>query len=274
MRKNKVVACIIARTVSTRLPLKILRDIGCGMSMLDFLVHRIKAVKSIDEIYICTSGEAVDDILEDVAHRNGVKLYRGSADQVIERLLSVGQLTNADIILRITGDNPLTSFEYIDAQVEHLRQNNLDYVRIVDVPIGATAEVISMDALVRVNEMMDPDISEYMMLFLFEPNHFKCGVIKAFEQDYSEYSVTVDTPEDLKRTRKLLSALNPKRPEDILLEHVINGYENNGLDIEAKKIIPSGHIKLPYGKTMAYDDFREDMKRRVRQSQIFVVYEQ
>ena len=104
----KVVACIIARTVSKRLPLKVLRDLINGVSMIDFLVQRIKKVSEIDEIYICTSINIVDDILEDVAIRNDIKIYRGSEDEVIERMISVGDLEQADVLLRITGDNPLT----------------------------------------------------------------------------------------------------------------------------------------------------------------------
>ena len=42
----KVVACIIARTTSTRLPLKVLRDAGDGQSILDLLIDRV-AIKLI-----------------------------------------------------------------------------------------------------------------------------------------------------------------------------------------------------------------------------------
>ena len=162
----KVVACIIARTVSTRLPLKIFRDLTPGISMIEFLIKRIKSVQEIDEVYLCTSTESVDDIMEDVASRNGVKLFRGSADEVIQRMISVGEIESADVLLRITGDNPLTSTEYISHQIQFLIENQLDYVRVVDVPIGATAEVISFAALKDCYSKMDKSVSEYLMLFL------------------------------------------------------------------------------------------------------------
>ena len=176
----RIVACIIARTVSKRLPLKVLRDLGKGVSMIDFLVQRIKKVSEIDEIYICTSINIVDDVLEDVAIRNDIKIYRGSEDEVIERMISVGDLEQADVLLRITGDNPLTSIEYFPNQIKLLIENDLDYVRIVDVPIGASAEVISLNALKDCYSKMDPSVSEYLMLFLFDPDKYKCGVIKVF----------------------------------------------------------------------------------------------
>ena len=50
--KTKTVACIIARTVSTRLPLKVLRMVDGKLSMLDFIIQRLKKVNNIDAIYL------------------------------------------------------------------------------------------------------------------------------------------------------------------------------------------------------------------------------
>ena len=152
----KTIACIIARTVSTRLPIKVLRDLTPGTTMIDYLVQRLKTVQRIDEIYICTSSQPVDDVLEDVAIRNGVKLYRGSEDKVIERMIDVGTEEAADVVLRITADNPFTTTEYIDEQIQFVIENELDYARIVEVPIGASPEVIRFSALKDCYAKMDP----------------------------------------------------------------------------------------------------------------------
>lgn len=267
----KVVACVIARTVSSRLPLKILRRIDTsGLSMIDFLITRLKQVKSIDEIFLCTSYEPVDDIMEDIAERNHVKIYRGSPDQVIERLLAVGKICQADVVLRITGDNPFTSYEYIDQQVGFLVEKELDYVRLIDSPLGAAAEAIRYDALVRCNEMMDPAVSEYLMLYIFEPTHFKCGVIKPLRDDYSSYSVTVDVPDDLKRSRMLIGHYHGNGI-DIKLEDIVAIYQKENLP--AAVIKPSGKIKLPYGKEISFEEFKADMERRTNSSMLKRLYE-
>lgn len=266
---GKVVSCIIARTVSTRLPLKVLRSVGTEYTMLDFMIRRLKAVKCMDEVFICTSDEAVDDIMEDIAGRNGVRVYRGSPENVIERMLAVGELTDADLLLRITGDNPFTATEYIDQQVELLRSKKLDYVRLIDVPIGATAEVMTHNALVRCYDMMDPSVSEYLMLFMFEPNHFKCGVIKPFKDDYATMSLTVDTQQDLVRTQSIMKLWNQESVK-ITLADIIS-LSNSGA-IPNLFIKPSGQIKLPYGKTIDFEDFLKDMNRRIEQSESLKLY--
>jgi spore coat polysaccharide biosynthesis protein SpsF len=268
----KVVACVIARTVSKRLPLKILRDLKPGLSMIDFLIQRIKSVDKIDEIYLCTSEEAVDDILADVASRNGIKLYRGSADAVIERMLAVGDIEKADVLIRITGDNPFASVEFINHQLELLENRNLDYVRVVDVPIGSTTEVMTTDALKRCYNTMDPSVSEYLMLFLFEPNHFRCGIIKAFKDDYSSYSVTVDTPDDLIRTKGILELLYQKGL-NFKLSDLITVYNDSNVKLPAMKISLGGNIKYPYDKIITFDEFSNDMNRRKENSTMIKLYE-
>jgi spore coat polysaccharide biosynthesis protein SpsF len=269
---TKVVACIIARTVSKRLPLKILRDLHPGFSMIDFLISRIKQVKEINRIYLCTSTESVDDILEDVAFRNKISIYRGSAEMVIERMLAVGAMEQADVLLRITGDNPLTATEYIPLQLSLLLEKKLDYVRVVDVPIGATAELMTRQALIECNELMDPTMSEYLMLYMFDPSNFRCGVVKPFITDFGSYSITVDTPEDFERAKGILKALNWKRDEIISQHDIISVFENEGIELKGKKILGVGDIKLPYGKTMTFDAFKKEISSRVNNSEILRLY--
>jgi spore coat polysaccharide biosynthesis protein SpsF len=269
----KVVACIIARTVSKRLPLKVLRDFAPHLGMLDFLIQYVKTQKVIDEIYLCTSTEEADDILEDVALRNEIKIYRGSADEVIERMLSVGKIENADILIRITGDNPFTAVELIKEQVDFLTESRLDYVRVTDLPLGATAEVFTHDALRRCNELMDPKVSEYLMLYLFEPDNFKCGVIRAFNKDFSGYSLTVDNEADLRRSKLILSQIKFNGSfSNVSLSKILGIMQDEKVELPAKTLSPSGEIKLPFDKIIPYSEFKADMERRIINSKHLELY--
>lgn len=274
MKNKKVVACIIARTVSTRLPLKVLRDLFPHTSMLDFLIQNIKSSTVCDEIYICTSIEAVDDVLEDVALRNNIKIYRGSPDEITERLIAVGEKENADVLIRITGDNPFTASNLIEHQVRFLSDENLDYVRVTDLPVGATSEVFTFDALKRCNEMIDPKVSEYLMLFFFEPKNFRTGVIKISETDYSNFSLTVDTPGDLVRTKKIVLHLGMKETfKKFELNQILDIILDEEKDIPEKIIEPAGKVKLPYDEIVSYGTFKKDMQRRIDESETLKLYE-
>lgn len=266
----KTVACITTRTSSTRLPLKALRDCGYGYSMLELLIKRLKAVSSLDKIYICTSTDPMDDIMEDISKREGIDIFRGSLENVIERITGVNKLENADVLLRITGDNPFTSTEYIDQQIKILVEKELDYVKLVDAPLGANADVFTSRALEKCQELMDPAISEYMMLYLYDPTYFRIGTLKPFPENYDDFSLTVDFNDDLIRLRKTTEHFSEysSSPEKILLSEILKFYSENP---QLPNLIFSqgGDVKLPYGKSLPYDDFKKDMeKRRLKTLQI------
>lgn len=258
----KTIACIIARTVSTRLPLKVLRTVHDNYSLLDYLINRLKKVSEIDEIYLCTSEIDVDDIMEDVAARNNIKLYRGSPDNVIERMLDVAEITGADNVLRITGDNVFTSYEYIGKQITFLNDNQLDYCRIINVPIGATAEVIRVSALKDCYTSIDPAVSEYLLLYIFQPEKYKCGVMKISNTDYSNMTLTVDTPKDLIRTKEIINSIADKTGAKLL--DIIELIKNK--NIQSAYFTPGAKIKLPYNQSILYDDFQKDMENKIAQS--------
>jgi spore coat polysaccharide biosynthesis protein SpsF len=266
---EKTIACIVARTVSTRLPLKVLRNVVDNYSMLDFMIQRLKLVKNIDDIYICTSNEIIDDILEDVSKRNSVKIYRGSPDAVIERLISVGELEKSDNVIRITGDNVFTSYEYLEKQINIHIENQLDYTRIIGIPIGATAEVMRVSAVKDCYKLIDPAISEYLLLYMFKPEQYKCGVVtlKDFKKS-SEYTLTVDTKEDLKRTKDIFKNYQGN-PLEIKLKDIINFIDKN--NVPNSKIQFSANVKMPYGKEISFKEFQNDMKQRIVNSQNFSI---
>jgi len=266
---KKTVACVIARTVSTRLPLKVLRKVVDDYSMLDFMIQRLKLVKNITKIYLCTSHEPIDDILEDVAIRNNINIYRGFPDAVIERLITVGNNESADNVIRITGDNVFTSYEYLDEQIKIHNDNDLDYTRIIDVPIGSTAEVMKLTALKDCYDLIDPAISEYLLLYMFRPEHYKCGVIHIKDiKKSSNYTVTVDTNEDLERTKKIFTFFI-ENPLTISLKDIVTIIDKN--EIKNSKIKLTGSIKMPYGKEISFEEFQNDMNQRIKQSNNFQI---
>jgi spore coat polysaccharide biosynthesis protein SpsF len=269
---KKIISCIIARTVSKRLPLKVLRDIIPGQTILDYLIKNLKSFQPADNIYICTSKEQVDDILEDLAARNGIKIYRGSAENVLERMISVGKIENADILIRITGDNPFSSFEYLGKQIDLVEKEGLDYVRLSHVPLGATAEVIDRMALERCSKIMNPLQSEYMMLYMFEPRSFRCGVVEVFKDDYSNFSLTVDTDDDYRKAKQIAQHLI-KRHSTFTLNDIIPFIQDHESVIPGLKIAKEAKIKLPDDKTMSYEEFTSDMHRRINHSLKVCIHE-
>ncbi|KKN50701.1 hypothetical protein LCGC14_0630100 [marine sediment metagenome] len=196
----KTIACIIARTNSRRLPKKVLKKIR-NQQMIELLIERIKKTKNLDEIYLCTSVDSEDKILVDIANKNKIKSYQGSRESVIDRMLDVANIEKADNVVRITGDNLFTDFFYLDEMINEHNKNEFDYTRTEFLSIGVTAEVMRVTALKDCYNNIDPYKSEYLFLYMFNPEKYKCGVLIPPKNQQNEFSsLTIDTPEDWGKT--------------------------------------------------------------------------
>lgn len=82
----KIVATIEARIGSTRLPGKSMKKI-VDKPMLQLLIERVKKSKMIDEIVVATTTNPADDIIEDLAKKMSISCFRGSEDDVLDRVL-------------------------------------------------------------------------------------------------------------------------------------------------------------------------------------------
>ena len=112
MKQGKIVAIIQARMGSTRLPGKVLREVG-GKPILEILIKRLRRSRRIDSILVATTEKAEDNGIVDLATKVGVEWYRGSEDDVLKRFIDASRAVNADIVIRVTADNPLTDPELI-----------------------------------------------------------------------------------------------------------------------------------------------------------------
>jgi spore coat polysaccharide biosynthesis protein SpsF len=250
--KPKVIACIVARMNSTRLPRKSLLDVE-GKSLIMRIVERLAESKIIDQIVICTSNHIDDSVLVDLAKSHeGMGYIAGSEQDVLSRLSEAATKYKADIVLRVTGDNPFTDADIIDHMVEHHIKTEADYTRTINLPIGVTPDVLSSSMLPRLHiSMANPNETEYLSLFAMDHTRFKCEILKAssgLNRPY--YSLTVDTPSDLERIRSLYGKFLgdghiPTLPE------VVNEFDK---DINANSISGKTLVKVPGGKTKTYDE--------------------
>src|SRR5690606_262301 len=102
----KVIVITQARSGSTRLPNKVLKEIN-GKSLLQIHIDRIKQAKLVDDIFIATTTNENDDQIVNIAKKLHVKYYRGSEDDVLDRFYQTAKNVKPDYIVRLTSDCPL-----------------------------------------------------------------------------------------------------------------------------------------------------------------------
>jgi spore coat polysaccharide biosynthesis protein SpsF len=251
------VACIIVRTNSTRLEKKVLKPLG-GKLAIEFLIDRIKLSKNIDEIYLCTSIDENDKILLDIAKKNNIKSFAGDRDSVISRMLEVGAMESADNLIRITGDNFLTDYVYLDIMLDKHKNNNSEYTRTEYLPIGITAEIMSHSMLKDCYKNINPVFSEYLLLYAFNPIKYDCNVvIPPKEHRFQNIFLTVDTPSDYDRT---IAIVNKFKNENFTFNDISKILKNSTSS-------ENPQVKFPGNVNLFYTTYRNEMDERISKSE-------
>lgn len=206
MNKLRAVAIIQARTGSTRLPGKVLKDL-CGETVLARVVNRARRAKLLDEVVVATSTLPADDAIVRECEHLQAACFRGDELDVLDRYYRAGIQFKADLIVRVTSDCPLTDPDLIDIHVRRLiaRWEQLDFVtNMVEqtYPLGLAVEAMPADVLARMKRMSQSDaLKEHVTTLAYvEPGWFKIDNL-FHSVDLSDLRWTVDTQEDLDLVR-------------------------------------------------------------------------
>ena len=221
----KILAIIQARTSSSRLPNKVLKNI-LGRPMLIHQIERVKFSNMIDHLLVATSKDASDDKLADLLKNEGVECCRGSLKNVLSRFLQAASIYNPDHVVRLTGDCPVIDFEIVDKVIKLHLDNKLDYTsNALDsnatFPDGLDVEVIRFKTLKEAYKKARlPSEREHVTPYIIKhPELFNIGHYKS-DCNLSSYRWTVDEPEDFVLVEKIYQALYPLnkafKMEDIL----------------------------------------------------------
>ena len=227
----KIIASIEARMGSTRLPGKTMRPI-LGRPMLEWMIERVKQAKLVDEIVIATSVNKLDDPLETLAEKLGVGIFRGSEEDVLDRVLRAAKAYNADHIVELWGDTPLIDPDVIDQAVAYYINNKYDCVGTCldkTFPWGISLLVFSTAVLDEVSSLTnDPVDRDNVSTYIYHhPEVYKIGhlpcppVIKR-----PELRLVVDEITDFELITKIFEHFDGNKP-NFRTKDIIDFLDNN-----------------------------------------------
>jgi len=211
----RINAVIQARTGSTRLPGKVLADLG-GHPVLEWVVRAARAATRVEEVVVATSTLAGDDAVAELADSLGVPVVRGSEDDVLSRFVAALDAHPADAVVRLTADCPLLDPTLIDAVAGAWAASpSHDYVSTVlvrSLPRGLDVELVTAQALRAVDRMATGHDRVHVTSALYaDPTAYRLlGLCVTPPAD--DLRVTLDTPEDLVLLRALVAELPDAPP--------------------------------------------------------------
>lgn len=210
----KVVVVIQARLSSTRLPAKVLLDLG-GKTALERCLARARRFSQVAEVVIATSESPADDLIDAVGRRLGARVIRGSEGDVLSRYAKAAALTQADAIVRCTSDCPLLDPALSSMVIQSFLKapGTVDYASNVlerRLPRGLDTEIVSREALERAHrEATAGEEREHVTLHIVRrPALFRClSVAMPAGPDLSHHRWTLDTLEDYRLLHTLFERL-------------------------------------------------------------------
>jgi spore coat polysaccharide biosynthesis protein SpsF len=216
MKMNKVGCIVQARMGSTRLPGKILKNLENEKVVLDFVIEQLQHSKNIDEIVIATTNLDEDEQIVEISKKKGIKCFRGSSKNVLERHYQCAKQFDISTIVRIPSDKPLIDPTIVDKIIDNFKKKSSDYMTNFlpnpTFPEGTEVEVFSMKALeIAWKNANLPSEKEHVTNY-FENNQnlFKINNIKNSE-NLSHLRWVIDRKEDLELVREIVSKIK-KRP--------------------------------------------------------------
>jgi len=214
----KIGAIIQARTSSTRLPGKVLKELSyaSGITCLEQVIRRLKKSKKLNEIIIATTKDVEDDQIINIAKKEDVKYFRGSKENVLSRYYFAAKENDIDLIVRITSDCPCIDAAITDLTIDDHINKMADYTTnslVRTYPHGLDVEVFNFNALEKSYKNATKDYEkEHVTPYINRnPKIFKINEIKAPQELYApDIRITLDTEEDYALLCAVFDYLYPK----------------------------------------------------------------
>jgi spore coat polysaccharide biosynthesis protein SpsF len=208
-----IVAIIQARTSAKRFPNKIFLDLK-GYPLIWHVVERIKQSKLVNKIILATTNNQCDEELVTWSKENRINYFTGSENNVLKRFYDVAKLHNADIIVRITADDPFKDPHLLDKAISTLLTDNLDFVcnnNPPTFPEGLDVEVFTFKALNKAFREVDSKFEKEHLTQYFHKNKkkFKQKNISS-DIDLSSFRWTIDYQEDYEMVKVIYEKLYVK----------------------------------------------------------------
>lgn len=195
-----------------------------GKPLVQHVLERIRRAKKIDDVILATSTSPKDDVLEEHVRSLGFRVYRGSEDDVLGRILGAAHFAEATVHVQCWGDCACLDPDQIDRVVEHLVGSDWDLVGNtvgagVPKPIPPGLDVLAMrvSALERADRETKDNAyhREHGSTYIYETrDRFKTTMIEP-EPDLRlpQLKLVVDKPEDFEFITSIYDELYPRKPD-------------------------------------------------------------
>ncbi|MFI6733621.1 cytidylyltransferase domain-containing protein [Nonomuraea sp. NPDC050451] len=209
----RIVGIVQARMGSTRLPGKVLRELG-GRSVLEWVVRAAREAGTLDELVVATTTEQADDAVVAECRRLGVSWHRGPVDDVLTRFMEALAGRRWDAMMRFTADCPLLDPAVIrEAALVFRAVRGLDYLSTAltrTLPRGLDVEIVSRSALERADAEAADFHRTHVTSFVYSHPDDARLLGLAYQPVAGDLRVTLDTEDDWRLISRVVDGLGDR----------------------------------------------------------------
>lgn len=202
--------CIVqARLDSTRLPRKVMRNIG-GHPMISHVLIRAKQIPEVDKVVLTVPFDQGKTFMS-IAKTAGVEIVEGPHPDMLTVYRNIARQFLPDIVMRITGDCwaicPEVSYQVL--KLYQFYNGKVDYVSNTNPPTtwpdGTDTEVFSRESLYNAHKLSESFRDRHHVTGIIQRD-FRCQHLSC-EDDFSDVKLSVDRQEDLDRANRVMARL-------------------------------------------------------------------
>lgn len=214
-----------ARTKSKRFPNKVIKKIN-NKFIIEIMIERLKKIKNVRYVILATTQSKSDDILIKIAKKCKIKYYRGETRNVMKRVLKCAKSFKTDVIVEITGDNPLIDSSISTEMISFFLKkcHKYDYLSndgeiyrtktISKITLGFSTKIFKTSTLEKVNSLTKNKVDqEHLANFILKnPKLFKIfdyPLPPYLKKTY--YRLTMDYLEDFLLIKEVYKKLSKKK---------------------------------------------------------------
>ena len=224
--KPKIVASVEARMNSSRFPGKVLQEYVSDITPLVLMYERIRRSKYIDQIFIATTSDPLDDPIIELCKQHNIPFYRGSENNVFERISEGHQLLQSEIIVELTGDCPFIDSKIVDDVILAHLEGAQDYTSNCETrsfPLGMETEVFSLKSLIDFPENQLTSLDrEHVSTIFFKSDYSRKNILASKEFNFPDLRLTLDYKEDFLFQQAIFKGLYSTYGLNFELKHVLN----------------------------------------------------
>jgi 3-deoxy-manno-octulosonate cytidylyltransferase (CMP-KDO synthetase) len=129
----KAIAVIPARLASTRLPRKMLREIG-GKPLIGAVYEAVRSSPLLAEVIVATDSAEIADVCREHGWR--ARMTSSAHRSGTERVHEVSNLVSADVYINVQGDEPLTRAEHIATLLGVMKNPDVQVATLMTLAAG------------------------------------------------------------------------------------------------------------------------------------------